>query len=264
MIWSGPGAGRALLAEALGQPVHERRGLLGEAEPQERVQREGRVADPRVAVVVVPHAADVLGQARRRRGDDRARRPVRHQLERQRRAVDHLAPAALVAALRRASGASSCDRLLERLPRLALRVLARDVASRAPARARRSPSRPGSSVNSPYAPSCAKSIGTRVSSASESCGERKRTPALVEDRLVLLAAVVEARLHVHAEAHLAAHAEDAPDQPVAMLGRALRDRHEVLHLADAGRGQEARDEDVRVREVELLRAPSRRWTGAMR
>ena len=42
------------------------------AEPHEAVEREGRVADPRVAVVPVAHAADVLGQPERRRGDDRA------------------------------------------------------------------------------------------------------------------------------------------------------------------------------------------------
>ena len=33
------------------------------------------------------------------------------------------------------------------------------------------------------------------------------------------------------------------------------DRHEVLHLADPAVGEEARDEDVRVREVELLGGP---------
>ncbi len=100
MIWSGPVLVCSALAEPLGQPAHERLGLLGEAEPQQRVEREGRVADPGVAVVPVALAAELLRQARRRRGDDRARRAVREQLERERRPVHHLAPAPLVAGVR--------------------------------------------------------------------------------------------------------------------------------------------------------------------
>ena len=42
------------------------------------------------------------------------------------------------------------------------------------------------------------------------------------------------------------------------------DRHEVLHLADAVLGEEARDEDVGVREVELLGGPSPRRSGGAR
>ena len=74
MIWSGPVTRPSALAEAVGQPAHERSGLLGEAEPQQRVERERGVADPRVAVVPVALAAELLRQARRRRRDDRAGR----------------------------------------------------------------------------------------------------------------------------------------------------------------------------------------------
>ena len=70
--------------------------------------------------------------------------------------------------------------------------------------------------------------------------------------------VVEARLALEPEAHGPAHADDAADQALAFLA----DRHEVLHLRDALRGEEARDQDVRVREVELFRGalPDRRQT----
>ena len=44
-------------------------------------------------------------------------------------------------------------------------------------------------------------------------------------------------------------------QPVAVHVRLHLDRHEVLHLPHAVGREEARDEDVRVREVELLRRP---------
>ena len=75
--------------------------------------------------------------------------------------------------------------------------------------------------------------------------------------LVLGARVVEARLHLDLEAHVTAHDDHAPDQPVpvhALLHLAL-DRHEVLHLPHPLVGEEARDQDVRVREVELLGLP---------
>ena len=77
----------------------KRLGLLGEAEPQQRVERERRVADPGVAVVPVAHAADappgrlVVAAATMAPG-----RAVGQQLQRQRRAAHHLAPAAAVGA----------------------------------------------------------------------------------------------------------------------------------------------------------------------
>src|SRR6266498_277356 len=51
------------VAEAPLQPLHERAGLLGEPEPEQRVEREGGVAHPRVAVVPVAYAAELLRQA---------------------------------------------------------------------------------------------------------------------------------------------------------------------------------------------------------
>ncbi len=45
--------------------------------------------------------------------------------------------------------------------------------------------------------------------------------------------------------------EHAANQPLAVVAL-RRDGHEVLHLADPFRGEEAGDQDVRVREVELL------------
>ena len=88
-------------------------------------------------------------------------------------------------------------------------------------------------------------------------GRAEQHPVRVHLDLVLGAPVVEARLHLDLEVHLAAHDHDAPHEPVAVhrqLG--VVDRHEVLHLPHAVLGEEARDEDVRVREVELLRVQS--------
>ena len=81
------------LAEAVRQPVHEAGGLVGEAEPEQRIEGEGGVPDPRVAVVPVAPAADLLREARRRRGDHCPRRLVGEELEHERGAVHGLAPA---------------------------------------------------------------------------------------------------------------------------------------------------------------------------
>ena len=67
-------------------------GLLAIAAGEQRVERERRVAQPAVAVVPVAHAAELLGQRGRRRGDDAAGRRVGERLERDQRALDRVAP----------------------------------------------------------------------------------------------------------------------------------------------------------------------------
>src|SRR5262249_15688394 len=79
-------------------PPHEGRGLFGQTETHEAVEGEGRIPDPGVAVVPVPYSADVLRKAEGGRGDDRAVLLGREQLQRERGAVDHLAPAAPIRA----------------------------------------------------------------------------------------------------------------------------------------------------------------------
>lgn len=71
------------------------------------------------------------------------------------------------------------------------------------------------------------------------------------------AGVVKARRALQLEAHLAEHRHDPAYQSLAMLAvDRLRDRHEVLNLADAIRGQEANDQNVGVGEIQLLGRPS--------
>ena len=71
--------------------------LLAEAERDQGVEREGGVAYPRVAVVVVAVAADALRERGRRRGGDRARRRVHEQPEGERAAGDGVDPRPVVA-----------------------------------------------------------------------------------------------------------------------------------------------------------------------
>ena len=77
----------------VGDELHELVGLPVEVEPVQRLQREGRVAHPRVAVVPVALPAGGLGQRRRQRGHGRPGRHVRQPLDRERRALDRLAEA---------------------------------------------------------------------------------------------------------------------------------------------------------------------------
>ena len=85
------------LAEALGEPLHEGRRLFRETEPQQAVERKGGVPDPRIAVVPVARAAQLLRQTGRRSCHDRTGRLVGEELQRERGAVDHLAPTPAVA-----------------------------------------------------------------------------------------------------------------------------------------------------------------------
>ena len=111
MILSGPEACPAL-ADAIPQPAEEGQRLVRVAETEQRVNGKRRVAYPREPVVPVALATDLLGQARRGSGHERARRRVRHQLERHRGAADRLTPAT---GIRRATepAAPEPDRLVE-------------------------------------------------------------------------------------------------------------------------------------------------------
>ena len=80
------------------QPVAPCARLVVVARPHERQQCQRRVAEPAVPVVPVPNASERLGQRRRRRGDDAARRRVGERLERDERAHERLAEAAGVRA----------------------------------------------------------------------------------------------------------------------------------------------------------------------
>ena len=85
---------RAVLVRLdVGDELHELVGLPVEVEPVERLERERRVAHPRVAVVPVALASRRLGQRRRERRDRRAGRHVGQPLDRERRALDRVAPA---------------------------------------------------------------------------------------------------------------------------------------------------------------------------
>src|SRR5262249_15416427 len=114
--WTIPGGGA--FPPTFRQPIHETGGLLGETDAHQGIEREGSVAKPTVPVVPVADAADLLGQARGQGRDDRSSRLICHQLERECRAQHHLAPTAMVGAMRKPA-LPVCDRLAEILLRFA-------------------------------------------------------------------------------------------------------------------------------------------------
>ena len=85
---------RSILVELeVGDELHELVRLPVQVEEMKRLQGEGGVADPGVAVVPVALAARGLRQRRGQRRDGRPGRHVGEALDRQRRALDRLPPA---------------------------------------------------------------------------------------------------------------------------------------------------------------------------
>ena len=82
-----------LVGLEVGDELHELLGLPVEVQVVQRLQREGRVAQPGVAVVPVALTAGRLRQRGRERRHRGAGRHVRQALDRQRRALDRIAPA---------------------------------------------------------------------------------------------------------------------------------------------------------------------------
>ena len=82
---------RGVPADRPQQPLPPGARLLGEAGVHQGVERERGVAQPAEAVVPVAHAAELLRQRGRRRGDDAAGRRVGQRLERDQRAQHRLA-----------------------------------------------------------------------------------------------------------------------------------------------------------------------------
>ena len=231
--------------------VHEGAGLLGEAEPHQRVHREGGVTDPGEAVVPVAGAADRLRQRGGRGGHQRPGGLVDQQLQRQRRPLHHLPvpapvpgpadpPLPVPRACRRAGPATSPISSGCGEPQ-------RDSAS-----ARLSPSsRTG----------CADGRGPvggqRHGGPQDELGERgeeEGAGALDDLHLGPRPGVVEGGrapdVDVDPAADRAHEADElagaAPDRPL------LVRHHEVDDLADEVLAQEPGHEDVRVRQVHLL------------
>ena len=251
MIWSEPSGSSSWAARH--HPAHERRGLVRVAEPHEPVEGERRVADPRVAVVPVAHAADRLGQPEGGRGDDRAVLSGGEELQHERGAVHHLAPAAPVGAAGDPA-APEVHGLLERVghvvgPRAGRRLVRHHHLEDEPRRlvgAERELGH-GGAVRDLHRDRRAQP--QRQLARAGAADEQDLRVAAPLHR-VRGAGVVEARIAAHAEAHLATDRLRATHEVVRDAG--VLHRHEVGHLGHAVVGQEPGEQHVGVGQVELL------------
>ena len=210
---AGPATG--LLLRPVPEPGAEGGGLLHVAQAQQRVDGEGAVPDPGVAVVPVALPAFLLGQPGGRRRDRGPGRRVGHQLQGDGRTADHLAPPAGVA--RAAQPAAPEPRgvvrqLLGFLGRDPARRAAHDSSTTPPVspsrrvRVQRSPSPARSGV----IPDSAREDPSGAMPCMVSCrpSEANTPPCSESLQRVRLAAVVEARLDLDREPHDAADHAD--------------------------------------------------------
>src|SRR5262245_7006277 len=75
-------------------PIHEHRRLFGQSYSEKSIECEGGVSNPGVSVIPIAAASDYFRKTTGRRRDNGACRRISEQLERQRGALNHLAPAA--------------------------------------------------------------------------------------------------------------------------------------------------------------------------
>ena len=85
--------GSVVVGLQIGDELHELVGFPIEVQVVQRLEGEGRVAQPRVAVVPVALAARGFRKGGGERRDGRTGRDIREPLDRQRRALDRIAPA---------------------------------------------------------------------------------------------------------------------------------------------------------------------------
>src|SRR5215471_4426994 len=82
-----------MLLDAIAKPGRELHRLVQVAQADKRTDGEGAVAYPGEAVVPVAFSTDLLGEGRRRCCHKCSAWRICHELERDRRTIDHFAPA---------------------------------------------------------------------------------------------------------------------------------------------------------------------------
>ena len=116
---------------------------------------------------------------------------------------------------------------------------------------------PGASVNSPWTPSSPRSRAPPRRPARASARACEDGAVLVHARSRAARGRSRSGARPRRGSACSPRTQRRGGQPLAVV-EPRGDRHEVLHLADPVRRQEAGDQDVRVREVELLDRADRR------
>jgi hypothetical protein len=239
-------AAERLLGDAFVDPPHERDGLARVTQAHQREEREAGVADPRVAVVPVAHAAGRFGQPERRCRHDRAVLTALVELQDERGAAHDLAPSTAVGRVAH-PGAPERHRRVEgpRGEGLDVELGGRRVALEDERR------RFAAAYDEARDHVVAVDLQRDAAAQAERLHARspERDGVVVDaDHVVRGPAVVEARGTPQAEGDVApdraCHANDAL--------HAFVEVHPVEDLRDPSVGEAVREQDVRVGQVELL------------
>src|SRR6516225_1436877 len=237
---------------ALFQPAHEVLGLVRHSQAQECVQSKRRVADPGVAVVPVAHPANLFGEAARRCRNDRPGWREGQQLQHQGRAVDHLAPAAIVAGLAHPAS-PELEGLGQQLgadkPRLHQSgiVITLNLAQDERRWLARVQQELGSDPRA-----LARQRKAADQREAHTRGFKDRTATFHRD-LMGPPRVVESGLAFEPEAHGPTYGPHDANNLVYLLAAVrVLDRHEVNHFANPLGAEEARQQHIAVGQVHLL------------
>ena len=170
-------------------------GLVRAGRDPQRLDGEAGVADPGVAVVPVALAADVLGQRRRRRGDDRAGRLVGQALQDPAAVVHEVPPRALVGLVQVGPRLPGRERAVEQLGRArpAARLRGDGVAQRAalqrevhdvpgPRGAAAPRARPSLTARRPGSVSTSQSAPPRAATPPSTCDEQRHDQPVLGPR----------------------------------------------------------------------------------
>ena len=237
--------------------VGEGAGFGGIAEAHEGVHGEGGIANPGVAVVPVAHAADFLGQAGGRSGDDGAGGQKREQFQDQGGAGHSFTPAPVVAA-GGDPAAPEPDRLGEQAGTVH-RFLSESRAGGA-VREPQGEDHLFAALQGEFGAGAAIGDAHRLGPGEREMGDigGKDCAATVAAQFhaVLAAGVIECGKALEPETNRAPNYLGVADQlAVGLLGLAARlapDRHEIGDLRHALVGKETRDQDVGIGQIHLL------------
>jgi hypothetical protein len=233
------------------EPPEEGARLRGAAEAKQRVDREGRVPHPAVAVVPVPLPSDPLRKRSRRGGCDRAGGRIEEELQRERAADDRLLPGTVVRAAARPlppKGFCRVDPLFD--------IRAGGKNERLPGGGAESEQRPRA-LHGIEAPTDRRVLDRRLTRVPAQNGEsiasrRRNRNSRAAGELRSRCPIAEARLDPPAHRHASRNPLDPAGELTEGRQPAVGERHRVRDSDRAGGSRECRLKDVRAREVTVL------------
>ena len=231
--------------------MHKAVGLVGKANPQQRVQSKGRIPNPGIAVIPVPFPAQLLRQATGGRRHNRPGRFVGQQLQHQRRALHHLPPAPLVGTLLQPPPPVGHRLLKQRVPlRLRARMIIRPVVPQYPDGHRdRLPLGQRKRAHHAVIMLLQQHAGGKLQ--PQAFGDKRR-PVVVNFCAVRIPRVIKRRVTFQDKRHYPPHAVHPADQLRMVMRMPVGgNRHKVNDLRHPAGRQKAGHQHIRRRPIHL-------------